>query len=232
MRGPLKLLSEQLLAKASSPVTVLDYVSTIRERLQKACELAREHLVTAQSKMKTRYDKRSMSRSFQPGDSVLVLLPDPGSVFQAKFSGPYEVKEKLSDTNYVIHTPDRRRKTRVCHINMLKQFIVRGEKCVSSLVPSVAVATAGVIPEDEPVGKDVQVVAKRLQNSAILSDLQSFLVHMTKEQSEQIIRMVQDYPSIFSYVPGRTTMLKHDIDVCESLPVKQHPYRVNPKSVT
>lgn len=33
VRGPLKLLSEQLLAKYSAPVTVLDYVSTVREHL-------------------------------------------------------------------------------------------------------------------------------------------------------------------------------------------------------
>ncbi len=30
-------------------------------------------------------------------------------------------------------------------------------------------------------------------------------------------------------MPGRTTMLTHDIDVGESHPVKQHPYRVNPR---
>ncbi len=38
VRGPLKLLSEQLLAKDSPPVTILDYVSTVRERLYKACD--------------------------------------------------------------------------------------------------------------------------------------------------------------------------------------------------
>ncbi len=196
VRGPLKLLSEQLLAKDSLPVTVLDYVSTVRERLYKACELAREHLITAQSRMKTRYDKRSVNRSFQSGDSVLILLPESGSVFRAKFSGPYEVKEKLSDTNYVIYTPDRCRKTRVCHINMLKQFIVRGEKPISSSVSPVVVATVSEMPEDEPVEKVAQVAAKKLQNSAILSDFQSFLAHLTTKQSEQIIKLVHEFPSI------------------------------------
>ncbi len=45
-----------------------------------------------------------------------------GSALSARFSGPYEVLRKLSDTDYVIRTPDRRRKSRVCHINMLKGF--------------------------------------------------------------------------------------------------------------
>ncbi len=36
VRGPLKLLSEQLLDQSSKPVPVDDYVTSIRERLHKA----------------------------------------------------------------------------------------------------------------------------------------------------------------------------------------------------
>ncbi len=32
-----------------------------------------------------------------------------GSALSARFSGPYEVLSKLSDTDYVIRTPDRKR---------------------------------------------------------------------------------------------------------------------------
>lgn len=65
--------------------------------------------------MKRHFDKKTVQRSFQPGDSVLLLLPVPGSVFDAKFSGPYVIEQKLNDTDYVVNTPDRRRKKRVCH---------------------------------------------------------------------------------------------------------------------
>ncbi len=60
---------------------------------------------------------KSVVRSFEPGVKVLVLLPVPGSVMQAKFS--------VIDTNYVICTPDRHRKSRMCHINMLKAYVSR-----------------------------------------------------------------------------------------------------------
>ncbi len=53
---------------------------------------------------------------------MLVLLPIVGSALSARFSGPYEVLRKLSNTDYVICTPDRKRKSRVCHVNMLKAF--------------------------------------------------------------------------------------------------------------
>uniref|UniRef100_A0A9J8DIE4 Integrase catalytic domain-containing protein n=1 Tax=Cyprinus carpio carpio TaxID=630221 RepID=A0A9J8DIE4_CYPCA len=67
VRGPLKL-SEQFLARESPRKSALDYVSTVREHLHKAWELARVHLAEAQSKMKLRYDKGSLQRNFQPGD--------------------------------------------------------------------------------------------------------------------------------------------------------------------
>ncbi len=69
--------------------------------------------------MKDNYDKKSVKRSFKVGDKVLVLLPLPGSTLQAKYAGPYEIEEKFSDTD-VVQTPERHRKSRVCHINMLK----------------------------------------------------------------------------------------------------------------
>ena len=43
-------------------------------------------------------------RFFQPGESVLVFLPIPGSVLHARFAGHYVVEKKLSDTDYVICT--------------------------------------------------------------------------------------------------------------------------------
>ncbi len=52
--------------------------------------------------MKAQYDRKSVVRNFQAGDSVLVLLPVPGSALQARFTGPYTIERKLSDTNYIV----------------------------------------------------------------------------------------------------------------------------------
>ena len=43
------------------------------------------------------------------GDKVFVLLPVPQSPRQARFFGPYTVKQKLSDLNYIVHTTRRRK---------------------------------------------------------------------------------------------------------------------------
>lgn len=75
--------------------------------------------------MKCCYDRRTACQEFRPGDQVLVLTPLVNSPFQAKFTGPYTVAEKLSDLNYMVATPGRRRSVRFCHVNFLKPYYER-----------------------------------------------------------------------------------------------------------
>lgn len=115
VRGPLHLLREKNMSKTTSPSSdVLSYVSNFRERLHKACEATCMALSTAQGKMKQKFDKKSVRRDFQVGEEVLALLPITGSALQGKFCGPYVVEKQLSDTDYVLCTPDHCRKTRAC----------------------------------------------------------------------------------------------------------------------
>ncbi|CAI9731147.1 Hypothetical predicted protein [Octopus vulgaris] len=75
--------------------------------------------------MKQRYDGKSQKRSFPLDSKVLALLPVLGSSLKARFSGPYKVVKQLNNLDYVIETPDRRKKQQVCHVNMLKPFYER-----------------------------------------------------------------------------------------------------------
>ena len=75
--------------------------------------------------MKLPYDENAQGRNFAPGDKVLALLPIPGKPLQATYYGPYTVGKKLSDVNYIVNTPGRRKQKQLCHINMLKKYIDR-----------------------------------------------------------------------------------------------------------
>ncbi|KAJ8044318.1 Solute carrier organic anion transporter family member 2B1 [Holothuria leucospilota] len=97
-------------------------------RLHGACELAQENLRHSQKKMKAWYDKTTVKREFKPGDKVLVFLPVSGQPLQARFQGPYVIERKVSDTDYIILTPDKRKSKRVCHINVMKRYYER-EDC-------------------------------------------------------------------------------------------------------
>ncbi len=121
VRGPLKVLKEKFMCD-SFKTTIVDFVSQCKERLSQTTSLAKKALASSQSGMKEQSCRATVEQQFQPGDKVLVLLPMPGSALSAWFSGPYMVESKLSDTDYVIPIPDRKRKKRLCHIKMLKLY--------------------------------------------------------------------------------------------------------------
>lgn len=234
VRGPLCSLREQWLSNQSGGKNILDYVSSFRERLHHACEMARESLSSAQSKMKQNLDKKSVIRSFQPSDRVFVLLPVVGSGLQAKFSGPYMIDRKINETNYVIQSPDRKKKTRACHINMLKQYVDRvggvSAPVISvSPVVSVAVSRPAYDPKDDGLD-DVcaSVSCARLCNAQILSDLDFYLSHLSDPARGDIRRLIQNFPTLFGDIPTQTHASSHDTDVGNHQPLKQHAYRDHP----
>ncbi|KAL2077976.1 hypothetical protein ACEWY4_025661 [Coilia grayii] len=121
---------------AFSPTNVLDYVSGFRYRLYEARAAATRKLGKAQSKMRCLFNRKAKHRSFEPGEKVLALLPLLHSHFQAKFCGPYEVVKCLPDYNYLLSTPDRRKKVQVCHINLLKSYAVPDPSTPVGLIAS------------------------------------------------------------------------------------------------
>lgn len=188
---------------------VLEYVSSFREHLLNACELAHKNLAQSQTKMKRRYDKKSVFRVFKPCEKVLVLLPLPGSSLQSQCSGPYMVERKISDTNDVVQTPDRKRKSRVCHINMLKRYFSReSDPQPSPAAPGVSVCVA-VPPQyelrDDGLAEESGLMpAAHLRNSEILSDLEGFLSHLSDSACADIIALVEDNLLLFSDHPRQT----------------------------
>ena len=53
---------------------------------------------------------------------MLALLPIVGSPFQARFTGPHTVLKQISEENYLISTPERRKKSQLSHVNLLKPY--------------------------------------------------------------------------------------------------------------
>lgn len=114
-----------LLSNCSGSINLLQYVSDFRSKLFRACELAIANLSLSQKSMKERYDVDAVERSFKPGQKVLAMLPVPGNPLRSRFFGPYEIQKKLNDLNYIVVTPDRRKQTQLCHVNMLKPYVER-----------------------------------------------------------------------------------------------------------
>ena len=237
---PLLLLKEKWLDEDPEKISVLKYVATFKDRLFRAGQIAKRNLQESQSKMKVWYDRKAKSRCFEPGDRVLVLFPVVGNPLQAKYSGPYKVVKKISDTNYLVKTPGRRKETQVCHIIMLKAY---HEKPKPELVtlnnrlglesPTHSKDCVGQVAEKEDyteseirLENDQQPI--KLQNSQILNDLGTKLSHLPSVQRKELAEVITQYREVFPDVPSKTNLIEHDVDVGDSAPIKQHPYRVSP----
>ena len=240
VRGPLLLLKEKWLDEDPEKISVLKYVATFKDRLFRAGQIAKRNLQESQSKMKVWYDRKAKSRCFEPGDRVLVLFPVVGNPLQAKYSGPYKVVKKISDTNYLVKTPDRRKETQVCHINMLKAYhetpkpeLVTLNNRLGLESPMHSKDCVGQVAEKEEdtesevrLENDQQPI--KLQNSQILNDLGTKLSHLPSVQRKELAEVITQYREVFPDVPSKTNLIEHDVDVGDSAPIKQHPYRVSP----
>ena len=118
----------------------------------------------------------------EPVDKILALLPIPGKPLQARYYGPYTVDKKLSDVNFIVNTPGRRKQKQLCHINMLKKYIDRDSSVISSvnLVNTVPPKQNQMDSEDMNFVKS-DPASSKLKNSDILKDLDQKLSHLSSD---------------------------------------------------
>ena len=140
------------------------------------------------------------------------------------------IVKKLSDVNYIVNTPGRRKQKQLCHINMLKKYIDRNSSVISSvnLVNSVLHEQIQMDSEDMNFVKSDPSLSK-LQNSDILKDLDQKLSHLDSDKRLELKQLILEYEHLFPDIPSRTDKINDDVDIIDgSKPVKQHPYRMNP----
>ena len=209
----MKLLKEKFLLDDDSSLNLLQYVSDFKNRLSKAYEAALSSLKSAESKMKLRYDENTQDRNLEPGDKVLALLPIPGKPLQALYYGPYTVDKKLSDVNYTVNTPGRRKQPQVCHINMLKKYI----DIDSSVISSVNLVNSVPLEQNQKDSEDMNFVQSdpalsKLKNSDILKDLDQKLSNLSSDKRLELKQLILEYKHLFPDIPSKTDKIYHDVD--------------------
>ncbi len=216
VRGPLSLLEEIWKGshKIPDPQNVVAYVLQMREKLESMSQFAQKNLTDSQTRQQTWYDKKARARSFQPGAKVLVMLPSDNSKLLAKWQGPFEVIQKLGSTTYEIALPGQIRSKRILHINLLKEWHERSDAGVEVLM-------LRRVEEEDEVHEQYLPISSR----ATL-DLQHLSLHQQAE--------VQDLcsPEVFRETPGRTSLVEHDIVLCEGAIPRRRSYRVPERLLT
>ena len=225
VKGPLALIKNAWLGKSklnTAKRNVVQYILDIRERLRDAMSLATDHAKSERSRAKVWYDRKARTRSFEPGQKVLALLPLPNKPLQTQYYGPYEVLEKLGPVDYRIATPDRRKTERICHVNLLKLYHERDMHGSSNIVQT---SHAANVLNSEVVTDALQ--ASDINNQAEPDDA---FRHVTVEQRADLDRLLREFGGVFSDKPGRTTWIMHHIELEPgSKPVRCTPYRLSPE---
>ena len=215
VRSPLGILKEQVLEDEELREVNLD---EIKAKIRNTWKLAKDNLIKVQEVMKERYDSKSETRQLNVNDQVLVLIPTPGKPFQFDYVGPYKVKQKLSEENYVVEFPTGRRKEKKFHINNLKKYTGGNGK-----------STLMVLSEPSNIDSSEGEVEVRLNNSTILKNLEGISSHLRPEQQHDLIKLIEDFRVLFPDNPTRSSGVQHTIKLLDETPIRQSPYRMSPK---
>ena len=132
----------------------------------------------------------------------MVLLPIVGHSLQARFSGPYTIAEKVGDVDYVVNTPDRQKKRRACHVNMLKPYIRRDDESKSQPVLSAVECDSKCEVEKEVCKLERENPCVKLKNSEVLAHIDDKLTHLSVKERSDVKELLSEYPQLFADVPS------------------------------
>ena len=213
VRGPLDILRESWEAAKKSDESVVSYILSLREKLEKMSQLARSNLQTAQSTQKEWYDRTVRERSFQLGDQVLILLPTTANKLAAEWQGPYRIVKRVGEVDYVVHMHDRRKKIRLFHVNMLRKWQVHEPTDTGYWCEEVLETR----DDDLPVwgGNDGSTFTEaRLAG------------RLRQDQRATLQGVLEVFSDVFQDKPGRTSVTEHVIETGSAQPVRLPQYRL------
>ena len=216
IRGPMAVLKEAWESGKSQDASVVAHVMQIREQLKQMTGLVEQNMEKAQDNQKKWYDRNARTRKFEPGDQVLVLLPTSTSKLLAQWQGPYEVVKPIGEVDYMILMHDKRKKHRVFHVNMLKQFHSSSDVHSSFLVKDIEeCSTENDLPDDEiPSWNSGQNGQHKIGDQLSVS------------QKNELQQILNEFADVLQDKPGRTTIVEHTINTGTANPVRLPPYRV------
>ncbi len=161
--------------------------------------MVREHMKWPQEAQARVYNRGAQLRVFQHGEKVMVLVPTHECKFLANWHGLYEVVERVGPVNYKIRQLGCRRIYQIYHVNLLKKWY-EPERCLISTLLSQVLSHGPV---------EVEMGAQ-----------------LTPTQKQDLQELVSQYSEVISLLPGRTTVVHHDIVTEPGRKVRLKPYRI------
>ncbi|XP_077553375.1 uncharacterized protein LOC144168216 [Haemaphysalis longicornis] len=172
IRFPLSILKEIWSNESLDEETKTTYqhVTDLRNRLKETCRLAHEELEKAGARYAKLYIRKTRKRRFPTGDKVLALLPTDNNKLLLRWKGPFEVKERKGEADYVIETPSG---PKIFHANLLKKYEERKrnpEKTMCNAICGVSETKHGEVEKEVQDMKALEIIEESVSpyNSPVL----------------------------------------------------------------
>lgn len=153
-------------------------------------ELVKENLTKAQKKQKTHYDKKSKPQNLKAGNEVLVFETAIRNKLQLEWNGPFQVRKQVSEVDYEVETPGRRKEKKVYHVNLLRKWQKPKTEEVFTTLSDMQQENSVRICEDE--------------------DLEEFLFHTDKQPDGQEEITFDVNPMLFAQQRSKLEDLLHE----------------------
>lgn len=224
VRGPMLILKELWTGQTpeSEVKTTYEYVVDLQNRLEETIKLAHENLDQASSEQRKYYNRKTSDRKFKPGDSVLLLLPTDKNKLLLHWKGPFKVVAKQGPCDYKI---DINGKIKTFHANLLKFYIHRKPEDADVEIAGTAAVICDDSEEATPIGTDFLSPPPSLSPQESIHDV-TLDEQLSGEQVQEVQELLVKYLEVLTDLPGKTTVVEHDIKLTTSQPIRSRPYRL------
>ena len=220
----LKLLKDSWSGDIHLPLStgksVIDFLTELRHNLKSIHDYAEIHAQNEQHRYVSQYNKRACDKQFEVGEQVIVLIPDTTNKLLSRWQGPGRIVEAKSPHSYLVELGQGQR--RWLHANKLRHYHAHVHEALVS-------SCAMVYDKDEEFGTlpvvDVACIDENLPSSCID---ESKLDHLSQEQREQFLMLLDEFSDVFTERPGLCKVGQHEINVLPDFkPQRLKAYRVS-----
>ena len=224
VRGPMRILKELWTNENIQEETkdVYSYMIGLQERIQETCTVAQQEVAKMQKKNEKYYNRKARYRKFEIGDKILLMIPVKTDKMKLKWSGPYEVKERVGEYDYRIEMEEG--KIRIYHINLMKKYYERENEECGEEEEEMLSAIVTVVNDGDNGMEDDELLM--LYNGETRGSYKDVLVNpkLDKEKQGELMKLLEEFGDIFSDVPGKTHLVEHEIRLTSNVPVKSKAY--------
>ena len=222
VRGPMQILRQLWTQDEVDPEvrTTGEYIVDLRNRLEATCELAREALKKASDRHAAHFDRKTVPRSFQVGDQVLLLLPLKKNKLEIAWQGPYEVVERCGPCDYRILVGTKRK---IFHANLLKAYIARADPVAQVNVVIQAEDASEVEYFQEGTGAPCPFPLMPLVQEEFPSDVQVDK-NLPKDKQTALRAICSSHAPQLTDLPCVTSLEECEVILLDDMPVRVRQY--------